>query len=136
MIGVAWAVRLAEAGVVWRPAPGDRFTLREGELHGEVFTVADMVVEARDYPTGVELAFNGTTEWALDSVRLADALWLPREDQLRGLLGGAFRRLAPVGGAFEVAIAIPGRLDVGYRADQVADAYAMAVVGLVEASRD
>ena len=36
---------------------------------------------------------NGTTEWALDSVDLDQALWLPREDQLRELLGD---RLASV----------------------------------------
>jgi hypothetical protein len=51
-----------------------------------------MTIEPRSYPTGVILAFNGTTEWALDSVAQADALWLPREDQLRELRG-AFRRL-------------------------------------------
>lgn len=61
----------------------------------EIFTVADMVVEA-EYPTGTLLAFNGTTEWALDSVQLDQALWLPREDQLR-LLEAAFLSLAPRG---------------------------------------
>lgn len=135
MISVEWAQRLAAAGVTWRPLPGDRFTLREGELCGDVFTVADMVVEARHLPLGVELAFNGTTEWALDSVRLADALWLPREDQLRDLLGAAFRGLLPTSEGFEVVIALPGRPDDAHRASRPADAYARAVLALVEAAR-
>ena len=37
------------------------------------------------------LGFNGTTEWALDSVALDQTLWLPREDQLRALLGDRLR---------------------------------------------
>jgi hypothetical protein len=50
-----------------------------------------MVIEAVDVPSGDRLlAFNGTTEWALDSLEAGEALWLPREDQLRVLLGDAF----------------------------------------------
>lgn len=89
VISVDSAQRLERAGVRWQPRTGDRFTVRSAEVMGEVFTVADMVVEAREYPTGTLLAFNGTTEWALDSVQFDQALWLPREDQLRELLGGA-----------------------------------------------
>ena len=58
-----------------------------------MFTVSDMTIEAHRYPTGTVLGFNGTTEWALDSVAIDDALWLPREDQLRDLLRGTFRQL-------------------------------------------
>ena len=75
--------------VVWR----DRFWLPDRELDETIFTVSDMVVEVRDLPTGRIFAFNGTTEWALDSVAVADAVWLPREDQLRELLRGTFRSL-------------------------------------------
>ncbi len=52
-----------------------------------------MTVERHDYPSGTVLGFNGTTEWALDSVEASESLWLPREDQLRELLGPAFVRL-------------------------------------------
>ncbi|MFP5415571.1 MAG: pilus assembly protein CpaE [Actinomycetes bacterium] len=136
MISTELAQQLDAAGLVWRPRAGDRFTLRSEQLAGEIFTVADMVVEARDYPTGTVLAFNGTTEWALDSVQLADALWLPREDQLRELLGGSFRSLAmPVTGPFEVVVAIPGQPERAFRADAAADAYARAVLALVRFAR-
>ena len=66
---------------------GDRFQLDEPEFEADVFTVSEMTIEPRAYPTGTILAFNGTTEWALDSVALEEALWLPREDQLRELTG-------------------------------------------------
>ena len=63
-------------------------------LDDRLFTVSDMVVEVRDVATGgAVLAFNGTTEWALDSLEVAAAVWLPREDQLRELLGPRFQSL-------------------------------------------
>ena len=33
------------------------------------------------------LGFNGTTEWALDSLKTEQVLWLPREGQLRAEIG-------------------------------------------------
>lgn len=59
----------------------------------DLFFVSDLMIEAHDYPSGTVLGFNGTTEWALDSVALEDALWFPREDQLRAALKSTFVRL-------------------------------------------
>ena len=56
-------------------------------MDDEVFVVSDMTVEVHDFPTGKVIGFNGTTEWALDSLAQGDVVWLPREDQLRELLG-------------------------------------------------
>lgn len=94
MISQHLAQALRDAGVRWTPAAGDRFVIPQPELDGEVFTLSEMTIEAREYPTGTILGFNGTTEWALDSVAQDDALWLPREDQLRVLLGRTFVSLA------------------------------------------
>ncbi|MCA0294597.1 MAG: pilus assembly protein CpaE [Actinobacteria bacterium] len=135
MISVENAERLERAGVRWKPQSGDRFTLHSAEVIGEVFTVADMVVEAREYPTGTLLAFNGTTEWALDSVQLEQALWLPREDQLRELLGSAFRSLARATmGDFQVLAEVPGQPERVFSSYEAADAYAEALLALVTAS--
>src|SRR5437868_1116474 len=95
MISTALATALRDAGLVWTPVSGDAFQIAlahdtEGAFEGDVFTVSDMTIEAHVYPTGTVLGFNGTTEWALDSVALEDALWLPREDQLRDALAGRF----------------------------------------------
>ena len=96
MISRPLALRLREAGLVWRPAAGDRFQFLSQDMEAtgtDVFTVSDMTIEAHAYPTGTVLGFNGTTEWALDSIAIEEALWLPREDQLREALKGTFERL-------------------------------------------
>jgi len=91
MLSRELAVALRGAGLRWSPAKGDRFVVPDRDLDDEVFVVSDMVVEAVDVPDGGRLlAFNGTTEWALDSLEAAEAIWLPREDQLRVRLGDAF----------------------------------------------
>src|SRR5699024_12296983 len=90
MISDDFARQLRRAGVRWDPAPGDQFRIEAELVQDDVYILSHMVIEARTYATGTVLHFNGTTEWALDSLAKEDALWLPREDQLRELLGGTF----------------------------------------------
>jgi hypothetical protein len=103
------AVALRDAGVVWRPTPGDAFVVPDRDLDEHVFVLSDMVIQTVEVPDGPPiLAFNGTTEWALDNLEAHEAVWLPREDQLRELLGsefGSLDRLAgpPVGFAVTLA---------------------------------
>ena len=56
----------------------------------DVFYLADMTVDVQRFVGGSVIGFNGVAEWALDSVDLEDTLWLPREDQMRAVLGDAF----------------------------------------------
>lgn len=135
MISERLAVALRDAGLRWTPAAGDRFVIPQPELDGQVFTLSEMTIEAHHYPTGTVLGFNGTTEWALDSVAQDEALWLPREDQLRELLGAVFvslrREDADGRATFVVTTRGP---DVGEREDRAetaADAYALALLALV-----
>ncbi|EIC07089.1 MULTISPECIES: hypothetical protein [unclassified Microbacterium] len=127
MISTELALALRDAGLLWRPASGDRFQLDEPEFEADVFTVSEMTIEPRHYATGAILAFNGTTEWALDSVAQADALWLPREDQLRELLRGAFRRLERLADTHRVEIEFAGETHA-FEHPQPEDAYALAVL--------
>lgn len=91
MIDIDVARKLQEAGLVWTPADGDLFVIDIGELRDEAFMLSSMVIERGQGRTGVPLfRFNGTTEWALDSVEQHEAVWIPREDQLREALGAAF----------------------------------------------
>ena len=87
----ARALRAAmeRAEVAWTPSPGDRFLVPDRDFD-EPFIVSEMVIEVRDLPSGRLIRFNGTTEWALDSVPADDVLWVPWEHQLRALLGGRF----------------------------------------------
>jgi len=64
-----------------------------------VFVVSGMSVEVSELPTGPEMKFNGTVEWALDSIGKHEVIWLPREDQLRAALAGRFAGLERLDGA-------------------------------------
>jgi hypothetical protein len=134
MISTELAARLRDAGLVWRPADGDRFRIDAEQLSDEVFTVSTMTVEAHDYPTGTILGFNGTTEWALDSVAIEDTLWLPREDQLRDMLRSTFRALRHTDGRYEVEVELLGDVRV-FDDEDPAEAYGRALLALVELSR-
>ncbi|MPV38270.1 pilus assembly protein CpaE [Georgenia subflava] len=139
MISLELAVELQAAGLRWHPEAGDRFTIDKPGLVGDVFTLSEMTVEAHTYPTGTILGFNGTTEWALDSVALEETLWLPREDQLRELLGGTFRGLDRDDGLFRVTTTPPGTSGPGvaeHAAENAADAYALALLDLIGRSSD
>jgi hypothetical protein len=138
MISRELALRLREAGLVWRPAAGDRFQLLQQDMEStgtELFTVSDMTIEAHQYSTGTVLGFNGTTEWALDSVALEDALWFPREDQLREALRGTFVGLdRDDDGTWRVTtVFLAERRE--HVADTAEDAYGLAVLAEVDATR-
>jgi hypothetical protein len=99
VLSLELAVALRDAGVAWDPAPGDAFVVPDRDLDEHVFVLSDMVVQQVQPPDGPAiLAFNGTTEWALDSLEAHEAVWLPREDQLRALLGATFVSLERVFG--------------------------------------
>ena len=107
------ALTLRDAGLTWTPTKGDVFVVPDLDLDEETFVLSDMVIEAMDVPGGETLlAFNGTTEWALDNLSATDALWVPREDQLRVRLGVDFVSLehltSPVD-AYAVTLADGGR---------------------------
>ncbi len=122
------AERLRDAGIGWTPASGDRFVIPDRDLDDQVFVVSEMTIEVHDILGERLVRFNGTTEWALDSIDAALVLWLPREDQLRARLGARFVSLDAAGAGFVVA------LDDGSRhADVDAErAYARAVLHVLE----
>ncbi len=133
VISLDLARRLHDAGVLWSPGNGDRFWVPDRELDDTVFTVSDMVVEVREIAGGRVLAFNGTTEWALDSVEQQEAVWLPRLDQLLELLGAAFVSLTARSGGHvvRVVVATDEQEHVDVAAD---DAAARALLGVLEQS--
>jgi len=131
MITIDCARALQQAGLSWHPASGDAFRIERPGFDSEVFTVSEMTIEAHEFDTGTILGFNGTTEWALDSLALEDALWLPREDQLRALLRGTFRTLQRLGDErYRVSVHVRG-VDEVFEAATAADAYGIAVLMLI-----
>ena len=135
MLSLELATALREAGLAWKPAPGDRFAMPDRGLDDETFVLSNMTIQVHDLPEGTVIGFNGTTEWALDDVDKDEAIWLPGENQLRSLLGGTFRRLERVDGGYQVMTSALGR-DERFTAETPEDAYARALIALIAAGRD
>jgi enamine deaminase RidA (YjgF/YER057c/UK114 family) len=136
VISVQLARSLRDAGLRWSPVAGDRFVVADRDMDDQVFVLSDMTVEVRTFPTGSVIAFNGTTEWALDSLDQDDALWLPAEHQLRDLLGRSFRRLERVPDGFTAVVADGSGVEVGTTAAEPADAYALALLARLTSGTD
>jgi len=131
MISPGLARSLRDAGLGWDPGRGDHFIVADRGMDDEVFVLSDLTVELQDFPSGPVIGFNGTTEWALDSLDKDDALWLPLEHQLRDRLGGAFVRLERSGPAYVVVVEVDGSEHVA-SADDVAAAYGLALLELLQ----
>src|SRR6476620_5052750 len=92
MLTIELARRLTDAGLTWEPVSGD------------VFVISEITVDVHHFSTGDVIGFNGTTEWALDSVEQDKVVWLPREDQLRDLLGDSYVSLEHLEGGYAVTV--------------------------------
>jgi hypothetical protein len=135
VISLDLARRLAVGGVRWEPAEGDRFAIPDKGMDATVFVVATMVVDVVGTSGRNLLRFNGTVEWALDSILQEEVVWLPSEEQLRGLLGGAFRSLSRDDAGYRVEAQVAGRTLSGSAAS-AADAYARALLLLATGQDD
>jgi len=136
LIASELARELHEAGLPWEPEEGDRFVLPDRDLDGQVFTISEMVVEVRRSAVGQMIAFNGTTEWALDSIEQAEAVWIPRESQLRVALGDRLLSLARTDEGWRCTVRLGETLHET-DADQADDAYARALLHVLRmTSRD
>jgi hypothetical protein len=131
MISVSLARRLRDGGLTWTPTTGDRFVVADRGMDEDVFVLSNMTVDAHRLSNGAEIiAFNGTTEWALDSIQQNQSIWLPREDQLRALLAGTFRRLERSPTGWRVVVEVAGRILQAEHVD-AEEAYGLAVLHLV-----
>jgi hypothetical protein len=128
------AAELRDAGLDWAPRKGDWFAIPDRGLDELEFVVSDMVVETRRMAFDRQLlAFNGTTEWAMDTLAASEALWLPREDQLREALGEAFVGLEYLPGetpGYAVSVLV-GDTERRFVDVEVESAYARAVLALL-----
>ena len=130
VLPVPLALRLRDAGLRWKPAPGDRFAIPDRDLDEEVFVVSNMVIALHELPEGPVIGFNGTTEWAMDDIEQSEAIWLPREDQLRELLGGTFQMLEHTGAGCRVVLAVGDRR-LTFDAVTAEEAYGAALLELI-----
>lgn len=131
MLSLESAKHLAAAGIMWDPRPGDRFVIDNEQLHQDAFWISDLTVEVHHYQDQTVLGFNGTTEWALDSVDLDQSIWLPREDQLRELIGDRLNALLRTPDGWEVRVSGAHGIDV-HTAPDVEEAYAAALLAIAD----
>jgi hypothetical protein len=127
MISRALAEQLSPH-LTWTPANGDQFYIPQPEIAESVFTVSDMVVELVVRDGESRFHFNGTVEWALDSVESTEVVWLPREEQLRSQLGPHFLSLDSGPDGFVVTLSGPGRAFHTEPQPEASDAYAAALL--------
>jgi hypothetical protein len=121
--------------LAWKPANGDMFFIPRPEIADSVFTVSDMVVELIVAGGESRFHFNGTVEWALDSVESDGVVWLPREDQLREMLGEYFLSLDSSVGGFVVTVSGPGKAYHTEAEPDPANAYARAALYVLAAEQ-
>ncbi len=130
MVSVDLARSLRTAGLSWEPATGDWFVVDAEELLEDRLVLSTLTVDVHRFSTGTVLGFNGTTEWALDSVPVSDTLWLPTEDQLRDRLGAAFTSLDRTDGGWRVELSVEGA-GISFTSPAAADAYGRALLHLL-----
>jgi hypothetical protein len=133
MITRELALALARRGLPWSPASGDRFYVPDRDLDDEVFVVSGMSIEVSDLPSGAEVRFNGTVEWALDSIAQDEVVWLPREEQMRAVLEDRFLRLERIDaetGGYAVVVA-DGTGEVRHVDIDAERAYARALLSVL-----
>lgn len=130
MLSTSLARDLLDAGLIWSPLPGDRFVVDRSGLEAEVFHLADMTVEVHEFVGGSVIGFNGVAEWALDSVALEETLWLPREDQLRAVLGHDFVGLGLQAEGYAVVALVDGAPQTFTHRD-AEEAYGLATLAVL-----
>jgi hypothetical protein len=133
VIDTETARQLRDAGLHWQPEPGDRFVVLDRGMDREVFMLSEMTVEVHGIGDRRVFGFNGTTEWALDSVAERDSVWLPREGQLRALLAGTFRALRRDGEQWLVELEVNGH-PISTTHPDAEEAYAQALLRLIQAA--
>jgi hypothetical protein len=134
VLPITLARALRDAGLQWTPARGDSFVVPDRGMDSDVFVLSDMTIDVHQFPGGPVLAFNGTAEWALDSLEQSEALWVPAEHQLRELLGAAFAALARTDDGYRVTLRVDGAA-CGFDGPAPAEAYARALLHLLTGGR-
>jgi hypothetical protein len=89
MISLSLARQLKEAGLAWQPANYDFFAIPDREMDERVFVISDLLATLETIQDQQVVAFQGSSEWALDDLPAGESVWLPREDQLREALEAA-----------------------------------------------
>jgi len=140
MLSLATARALRLAGLAWKPAEFDMFAIPDRGLDERIFVISEMPAAVGQIQGTPIMTFEGAVEWALDYVPTGEVLWLPSEEQLRGLLA---ERLAPEPHFF-LALNVTadgcrceitfGGQTLGFQAADGSEAYAAALMYVLRSS--
>jgi hypothetical protein len=131
MISLSMAQRLKKAGLEWMPKLHDFFAIPERGMDARLFVISDLQANIEKLFGSEVVAFQGASEWALDYLITTEAVWMPREEQLREALLSHLPdlRLAidftPRNCHLEIH---SGSLSLAYNAEKVEDAYGLALL--------
>ncbi|MDQ5851759.1 MAG: pilus assembly protein CpaE [Chloroflexota bacterium] len=83
MLNRELARQLVEAGLPWNPAEHDMFMIPDAGFDQKVFIISESTAQVQRLAGVPHITFHGSSEWALDHIRVGDVIWLPNETQLR-----------------------------------------------------
>jgi hypothetical protein len=83
MLSLSIAQQIKEAGLSWTPALHDFFAIPDRGFDDEVFVISNMFSNVEWLRGHLAVTFQGSVEWALDHIMVAELVWLPTEAQLR-----------------------------------------------------
>jgi hypothetical protein len=138
MLDIDMARKLKQAGLTWVPKLLDYFILPDRHMDDHIFVISDLLVTVDMLQNNKIISFQGSPEWALDYLITTEAVWLPREDQLRRALKAALFALdaeQPISIISHKARAVCRITlqdeDQIFEADNVSQAYANALLYLL-----
>ena len=141
MVSPQLALQLKQAGLPWRPTMRDTFVLLGTGMDEQIFAISDSAVLIQLLHGQPVVTFHGSVEWALDSVQLADGLWLPSETQVRQELerrlderGGSGPSLQREPNGYACAVTAEGQ-EQRFSAPSASDAYGHALLALLDRER-
>jgi hypothetical protein len=102
MISIATARKLKAVGLTWVPQLHDFFIIPDRDLNHDIFVLSNVQATIDTLMGRQVVSFQGASEWALDSLVKDEAVWMPREDQLRELLESALL----AGGQLELHVTV------------------------------
>jgi len=140
MLSLTTARALRQAGLAWKPAEFDFFAVPDRGMDERLFVISEMPAAVGQIQGTPMVTFEGAVEWALDYVPTGEVLWLPTEEQLRGLLlehlaaePHLFLALNVTEHGCRCEITFAGQT-LGFQAANGSEAYAAALVYVLRSS--
>lgn len=132
------ARKLKDQGLPWNPVLHDFFAIPDRGFDDHVFVISDVQSNIENILGSPVVAFQGTSEWALDYLVTTEVVWMPTEEQIRSLLEEHLLRYRQAAMNFSwsirqytCSITYDGK-DLAFDGGEASDVYAKALLYLLE----